>query len=85
MPLSHASLNALLHLLDYSSLWRLLWKQCVMNVCRLIPSRPPNHNALAFLLPLQDRSWADAKTSTHLNGNRNLPLRGDPGMSECHA
>ena len=63
---------------------RLAREQHPMDVLRRKPSRTPHDNVLAVLIPFQDRAGAYAKLLTDTGGDRNLPLRRDLRVSECH-
>ena len=55
-----------------------------MDFLRCKPAGVPHDDSIAVFVPFQDRARADAKLTANLDGNGNLPLRGDFGLSQCH-
>lgn len=56
-----------------------------MDVLGRKPRRAPHYDLIALFVPFQDRSRADAELLTNAGGNRNLSLRRDFRMSQCHS
>jgi hypothetical protein len=59
-------------------------EQGPVQVLRRVAASPANDDGWAFLVPLEDRPWPDAKAPPHLGGNGDLPLGGHARPSECH-
>ena len=50
-------------------------KDCFVQILGRVTARPSNHDVVAVLIPLQDRSRANAEPSPDFQGNRDLTLR----------
>jgi len=55
-----------------------------MNVLGSVSAGSPYDDPVAVRFPLQDGARADTKDSTHVRRDRNLPLGGQPRLSERH-
>src|SRR6476661_1216762 len=85
ITLPHTPPDALFHFFYGPSCRRLLREQRSVNVLGSEPARTPHHHLFAVFLPLQNRARSNAEFFPNLRRNRDLPLRGHFGMSECHA
>jgi hypothetical protein len=63
----------------------LLREQCPVEILGAVPTDTPYHDTIILDIPLQDRSRYEFETLAYLGGNRDLSLRGDPGLREFHA
>jgi hypothetical protein len=76
--------DALLEILEAPRLGR-SGKQNLVELLGCMPTNPPDHDSIIFGIPLQDGSRDELETLAYLDRNRNLALRGEPGLCELHA
>jgi hypothetical protein len=76
--------DALLHLIESLRADGTVLKQRSMNVLGAVAPGPPNDDLAILLVPLEDSTRSDAKLLADLYGYRDLSLRGQSRMSECH-
>src|SRR2546425_7653151 len=76
--------DSVFHVLDGSPFWSLR-EQDPMNVFGRIAARLPDDNPVTILVPLEHRARTDTQPLAHLCRNRDLTLRRDLRMCECHS
>jgi hypothetical protein len=55
-----------------------------MNILRCKSPRLPHHDSVAIVIPLENRAWTDAEPLPHLGRDRDLTLRRELRMGQCH-
>src|SRR5581483_2103217 len=76
--------DGLVHLVDRYWLRLPSFEQRPMDILGCELTAPSNDNFVAFELPFQKRTGADAELSAHLSRNGDLALRRNPGASDAH-